>query len=137
MKQHRLLWTEEWTTGIAWLDDEHRELIDYYHAVVDALREDGEDHAFPERLNDLREWLSRHFQSEESALQKIGCEEVYQHKKEHRQFIRTLDDFKNNSQKIYAYRDRSAVTKYIFYWLMRHGEAYDAKIPSHLQNERQ
>jgi len=131
MKQHRLLWTEEWTTSIAWLDDEHRDLIDYYEAVVDALQENGEDDAFLERLNDLRKWLSQHFKNEESTLQQIGCQDAYRHRQDHQQFVRTLEDFSSNSQKVYAYRDRSAVSRYIFYWLVRHGKAYDAKISSH------
>src|SRR5512132_2664081 len=60
MKWHRLLWVQESTTSIAWLDDEHRDLVDHYQAVVDALREDNASDAFVERLIDLREWLSRH-----------------------------------------------------------------------------
>ena len=72
MKQHRLVWTEEWTTRIVWLDDEHRDLVGYYHAVVDALRDDDVD-VFLARLRDLRKWLGRHFKNEEAALQRISC----------------------------------------------------------------
>jgi hemerythrin len=73
MKQHRLMWAEEWTTSIAWLDDEHRDLVDYYHAVLDALREDEVD-VFLARLRELREWLGRHFQNEEAALDASAAE---------------------------------------------------------------
>ena len=132
MKQYRLVWREEWTTSIAWLNDEHRDLIDYYHAVVDALREDGKIEVFVERLHDLREWLGHHFKNEESALQQIGCREAYQHRQDHQQFINTLEDFTSNSGKVYGYRERSAVARYIFYWLIRHGKAYDAKINPHI-----
>lgn len=134
MKQHRLVWAEEWTTSIAWLDDEHRDLVDYYHAVVDALREDGEVDVFLERLRDLRDGLGRHFENEESALQQIGCREAYQHREDHQQFIDTLEDFARNSEKLYGYQERSAVVRYIFYWLIRHGKSYDAKITLHLQH---
>ena len=128
MKRHRLLWVQESTTSIAWLDAEHRDLVDRYQAVVDALRED--DDAFVDRLIDLREWLSRHFHNEEAALQQIGCAESYQHREDHQKFVRTLEDFTSNSRKIYDHRDRSAVSKYIFYWLIRHGNTYDARISS-------
>ena len=133
MKQHRLVWTEEWTTSIAWLDDEHRDLVDYYHAVVDALREDEVD-VFLARLRELREWLGLHFKNEESALQQIGCREAYQHREDHQQFIDTLDDFTCNSEKVYGNQERLAVARYIFYWLIRHGKAYDAQIPLHLRH---
>jgi hemerythrin-like metal-binding protein len=133
MKQHRLVWTEEWTTSIAWLDDEHRDLVGYYHAVVDALREDEVD-VFLARLRELREWLGLHFKNEESALQQIGCREAYQHREDHQQFIDTLDDFTCNSEKVYGNQERLAVARYIFYWLIRHGKAYDAQIPLHLRH---
>ena len=132
MKQYRLVWREEWTTSIAWLNDEHRDLIDYYHAVVDALHEDGKIEVFVERLHDLREWLGHHFKNEESALQQIGCREAYQHRQDHQLFISTLEDFTSNSVKVYGYLERSAVARYIFYWLIRHGKAYDAKINPHI-----
>jgi hemerythrin-like metal-binding protein len=129
MKQHRLMWAEEWTTSIAWLDDEHRELVDYYHAVVDALREDEVD-VFLARLRDLREWLGRHFQNEEAALRRIGCRDAYRHRQDHQVFIDTLVDFSSNAERIYGHQERSAVARYIFYWLVRHGRTYDAKIIS-------
>jgi len=109
MKQYRLLWREEWTTSIPSLNDEHRDLIDYYHAVVDALREDGKIEVFVERLHDLREWAGHHFKNEESVLQQIGCREAYQHRQDHQQFISTLEDFTSNSVKVYGYGGRSAV----------------------------
>src|SRR5512132_2906871 len=112
------------------------DLVDHYQEVVDALREDDASDAFVERLIDLREWLSRHFHNEEAALQQIGCPEAYQHREDHQQFVRTLEDFTSNCQKIYAHRDRSAVSTYIFYWLMKHGKAYDAKISSPLRRAR-
>jgi methyl-accepting chemotaxis protein len=127
MKQHRLVWTEEWTTSIAWLDDEHRDLVDYYHAVVDALRDDDVD-VFLARLRDLREWLGRHFKNEEAALQRISCREAYQHRQDHQMFLDTIEDFSSNAEKRYAYQERSAVARYIFYWLIRHGKTHDAKI---------
>ena len=73
MKQYRLVWREEWTTSIAWLNDEHRDLIDYYHAVVDALREDGKIEVFVERLHDLREWLGHHFKNESSRYSRSAA----------------------------------------------------------------
>jgi hemerythrin-like metal-binding protein len=104
-----------------------------YHAVVDALREDEVD-VFLARLRDLREWLDRHFKNEEAALQRIGCREAYQHREDHQQFIDTLEDFTRNSEKVYGYQERLAVARYIFYWLIRHGKAYDAKITLHLRH---
>ena len=128
MKQYRLLWREEWTTSIVSLNDEHRDLIDYYHAVVDALREDGKIEVFVERLHDLREWLDHHFKNVKFALQQIGCREAYQHRQDHQQFISTLEDSPVILGKCMDMGAFGSGARYIFYWLIRHGKAYDAKI---------
>lgn len=73
------------------------------------------------------------FLNEESVLQNIGYEDIHPNRQDHQQFVSALDDFASNSQNVYGYHDRTAASMYIFYWLIRHGNAYDPKISSYVR----
>lgn len=87
-------WQDQFNTGVAELDAQHRRLFDIaneaYALLKDDLKVDKYD-AIVAILAELRGYTEYHFKTEEEYMLSVGHKKFLSHKAEHADFIAKID----------------------------------------------
>ena len=84
MNFHRdFYWSDDLSTAVTFLDEEHRHLIARYHEVVDELESEADLSAFLKSMMRLGEDAQAHFLHEERVMRNIDYPEYSEHKAAH------------------------------------------------------
>jgi hemerythrin len=124
----RGLWDEGAATGIAIVDDDHRELVRLYSDLVDTIDRELGKQALLETLERLRASVASHFTHEEAVMTRLGCDDAFLHKQDHDRFVQDLEDFRINIEETYRAEDWPAIAKYLKYRFIQHGQNYDNRL---------
>ena len=126
-------WRPEYETGVAAMDDEHRELF----SAADALHRGLNEHKGREALQDALAALVRygqtHFPSEEKLLAETDYPEVDQHKRLHEELMRQIRDLDERCRKGGVDIDRELLN-FIKMWIINHILTDDQKYATYLQS---
>lgn len=127
-------WTNELSTHIEEIDDQHKEFISIINELYEAIKTEREDVILGEILSKLIEYSIIHFTTEERLMKKYGYYDLASHKKEHNEFkkhVLWLNNSFNSEQLVSA----GAVVKFIKDWLVKHIKMIDMKYASFLKNK--
>ncbi|MCX7156606.1 MAG: bacteriohemerythrin [Rhodocyclales bacterium] len=116
----QLTWREEFSVGVAELDDQHRQLINRINQLAacgDTRKPDGAER-YMEILSGMVDYCQRHFTDEENHLQRIGYSGIAAHQAEHNRFVERMTDFSLKGS--VGIRDVGAVHAYLKHWLLDH-----------------
>lgn len=127
-----LEWGDHLSTGVTFLDEEHRKLIADYEHLVDALDRGEDVSGFGQAFGTLMASARDHFAHEERVMRNIGLPEYGNHKQEHERLLNDAEDFFHNIARVFRKGDCQAVAKYFRFWLVRHIEDHDQKIRKHI-----
>lgn len=127
------VFTEEFLTGIALVDEEHKklfEIIGNVHQAIQAEHVHDKFDAILDILGELREYTQVHFSDEEQYMRSIGYEGLATQEILHQQFIDKLNDLDLNdvddNQETYLYDFLDFLQK----WLVNHILKVDKRIPT-------
>lgn len=112
-------WQEEYRTGVAILDDQHRHLVEIINKFHDALQRGKGSRQMNEILRDLIGYTQEHFATEERLLAEAGYEQLKLHQSQHRQLLQKVERFQfefNGSGK----RISNEMQEFLSYWLVTH-----------------
>ena len=90
-----LVWTDEYSINVAEIDEQHKKLLDHVnrlHAGVEAQIDKQDLHQLVE---DLYEYASFHFASEEKLMEQYGMDHIKKHHEEHRVLLNHLNHICN------------------------------------------
>ncbi|MBL8259369.1 MAG: bacteriohemerythrin [Candidatus Competibacteraceae bacterium] len=81
-----LQWTQELNTGIAWIDEQHQQIVHYINDLHDAkqARETGK---IGEVMENLIQYTVTHFAEEEKMMERAGYPLTEVHKGVHKRFV--------------------------------------------------
>lgn len=88
----RLSWSENFNTGIAEVDNQHIQIIEYCNQICDA-HEKNDRHAVGEVFEGLVEYTLSHFAFEESLMEEVAYPFAKAHKKIHEMFVKRVAAF--------------------------------------------
>lgn len=111
--------------GIPEIDAEHRQLVNHYNALIQALDEGNDVTAFGLSFYSLVLRVRQHFASEERLMKETGYPHLARHQAEHQKLLATAEDFLSRMMAEYEKYDCSAVAKYFKYWLLDHVTQHD------------
>lgn len=122
---------DEYLTGIAAIDDEHRKLFaiaeDIYQLMKNDFLHDKYDR-ITEVLQELRDYTAYHFGHEEAYMESIGYKKLFTQKIQHNAFIEKIDGFDLNE----VDEDQDGAIKdlldFLTDWLVHHILEYDKQI---------
>ena len=123
-----IAWTDDLSTGIVSLDDEHRQMIAHYNAIVDAIDRGLGMAAVRERFEALVHFACGHFAHEERVMRNIGDPNYRLHKMEHDRLMQGALDFLHSLGNGLLRDDAPAIARYIEHWFLRHTTEQDALI---------
>jgi hemerythrin len=125
---HRIDWNNTLMTGVGEIDDDHRELVVHYQALVGALNNGLDRSMFKERFRSFLTHVAHHFANEERMMIDLGYTDYLDHKAEHDKLLRDAHDFLWSIVTRFERHDCSALAKYLKYWLIDHIEKNDRKL---------
>lgn len=81
-----IVWDKNLETGIAWQDDQHKELFMKINSLLHAIRTGKGREEVGRTVEFLADYVVFHFRDEEMHMEKTGYPGYAAHKKEHREF---------------------------------------------------
>jgi len=130
-------WGRSWdlSTGITFLDNEHRRLIRCYRDLVRHLRHTADPARFRVCFQSLNEQTRTHFAHEERVMRSIGYPGFHAHKIAHDKVLADFDDFTLVIGTVFADDDLSALAKHFKYWFRHHVQEHDVALLRYIDRE--
>jgi hemerythrin len=123
-----VVWEEKYSTGIALIDNQHKELISITNELFNACRggEEALKSIFKETMGRMVEYVRFHFGAEQELMQRINYPEYQEHKKQHDEMIRNILDA------VKGYNDGRKFVPNMFVrtlrdWILSHIAFYDKR----------
>jgi len=118
---NQLVWKDEWNTGFASIDQQHKKILLAIKAMDRSFSQDT-DQAIVEKLfSALEAYTKVHFSFEEKIMERVKYPQLEAQKKEHQTFIEHIQDFRNRSKDPLEFNETmSRVQSYLLDWLINH-----------------
>lgn len=118
----RIVFDEALYTGNELIDNEHKELIDRVNKLVESCENGKEKVTAVKTLDFLMDYTDFHFSDEEKLQQEAGYDKLEQHKVQHEDFKKSVDELRQMLEEEEGPTDAfvEAVNKNISQWLVNH-----------------
>lgn len=124
--------TDEYITGIRFIDEEHEKLFEItnraYDLLMDQFRSDKYD-AIVGVLEEMREYTRTHFEHEDLYMKKIDYPKRFSELHQHKQFIAKLDAYDLKHMDNNQHESLMQLIEFLAAWLTGHIKGMDKKIP--------
>lgn len=117
-------WDENYSVGVEELDEQHKQLFRMLDDLFDSVDTAVDSQTVSDVLAGLREYALVHFETEERYMSECGYPDLENHKWEHEQFRKKIDDLCSGG----AARLEQVLTDmldYLYGWLTTHTISYD------------
>ncbi|MCM1386978.1 MAG: hemerythrin family protein [Bacillus sp. (in: Bacteria)] len=125
------VFTEEYLTGIALIDKEHKELFriigDVHHVIEDEFITDKYDEII-RLLEELKDYTKFHFQDEELYMEKIHYSGLEAQKRAHDAFVARLEEMDLEHIDTHQQETLEEIMEFLTEWLVNHILNSDKKI---------
>jgi hemerythrin len=121
---------QKYITGVIWQDFQHKELMNLFTKLQKA-REDKDKESFQFAVAFLAMYVNHHFKLEEQYMDIYNYPEKELHKKEHREYIKTIRDFREK-HKDHSEEAIGKLLKIINKWILNHIFGDDKKLGNHI-----
>ncbi len=133
LKENPCEFSDEYRTGIDFIDEEHEELFRITDKAYKCLKEDSGYDTYDEILSilqELRDYTQRHFKDEEAYMERIHYEGLPAQQRAHEGFIDKISNIDMDSidgdPKVYL----QSLIEFLLGWLINHILYTDMKIPN-------
>ncbi|MFZ2197483.1 MAG: bacteriohemerythrin [Thermodesulfovibrionales bacterium] len=93
-------WTEDLSTGIEKIDEQHRELFEKINDLVAAVRQSVCKYKISDVIRFLEDYVVFHFGEEENYMLQFGYPGYQSHKAQHQKFIENFNELKKELPKL-------------------------------------
>jgi hemerythrin len=125
-------WGEHLSTGVAWQDREHKELLKRFNELVTAIDEGRGQEEVTRLFTFLDDYVVAHFHHEEQAMSRFSYPDMLVHLEEHTHFIDDLSRVKAGSR---GSADDLAelIRKRLVSWILNHLGSTDKSLGAFLR----
>ncbi len=119
-------WNNTLSIGIESIDDQHKNLINVINDFYADLKKESTEERLLSIIEKLKDYTVYHFQTEEDLFKEYNFDGYDEHKKEHDDFITTVEDYYErykNGKLIISLE----VTNFIKLWIFKHIMGTDKK----------
>lgn len=127
------LWKKSYEIGVAEIDMQHRRLVGMINELSDAMMERRGQRAVKHVLDELKDFIVEHFETEESVMEKSGYPDLPQHRIKHVELTRQVLEFREKArgdQQLEA----SELLDFLCDWLRNHMMVFDKEIGKYLKD---
>ena len=122
-----LKWDKEFELGIPEIDEQHKKLVDILNSYYTELSHNtSKEEAVKHFFEDLENYLISHLRFEEEFMEKMGYQDLENHKKVHDMFMKLYYEEKEK----YLKGDKKALNELValsLSWLLNHIAKTDRK----------
>jgi hemerythrin len=127
-----MLWDKSLETGIATIDEQHRELF----RQIDNLLDAGRENRFGETLDFLGKYIVKHFTDEQKMHTTSKYPRAAEHKKFHDDYVTLFADLKNRYVKEGpTLTNKMAINKNVVGWLKNHILVHDKAFAAYCSSQ--
>lgn len=125
-------WSASYEIGNSQIDAEHMQLVETLNQLYTAMKENRGDQVVAKCLSGLSAYTRFHFDSEEKLFAASNYPETAQHKNEHQEFVKKIENWKKEFEagKLLLTVD---ILDYLLQWTLNHIKMTDAKMVPWLQ----
>lgn len=128
-----VVWKNEYETGIAEIDNQHKRLVEIINSIIEKLHSMKANSILLDILIELIEYSDYHFRSEEKLLIKINYPDYNSHRNEHIIFMEKLtkfgEDYSSGKANVII-----NVLKFLQSWLNNHILEVDLKYAEYIKS---
>ncbi|MDD5395062.1 MAG: bacteriohemerythrin [Thiothrix sp.] len=117
--EHFVVWRDEYSVGIAEMDDDHRKLLNLINHLQTAIHYQTGEKFEQEALDELMTYTRYHFQREEALMQQYGYPDLEVHQKLHQEMVADAEAFVKDYRSK-GYKALAGVADYLKNWLVNH-----------------
>lgn len=121
-------WREEFNTGIADVDHEHRELVELINRLHAHIATDADPIRVGEFLGEVFARIAAHFALEESIMRKHSYDEYRAHKAEHELLLDEIRDIMDAQQSGATVVYEAKLSSVVRDWFVNHFKSKDARL---------
>jgi hemerythrin len=119
-------WTPECSLNLKEIDDQHQELVRLINELHQGMMERKSQQILGDIINGLIAYTKTHFLTEEKYFIEFGYNEAVIHKKEHRDFVSKVSDFKKDFDRGKMMLSME-IMNFLKDWLVKHIQGSDKK----------
>lgn len=93
------VWKPEYSVNIKVIDEQHKKLVDTINILYDAMSEGKGRAVLAEIFNNLAEYATVHFATEQDFMVGYSYPDYIEHKNEHDKFVLKVEGFKKQFEK--------------------------------------
>ena len=114
-----LEWDDKYGVNVKEIDKQHQEIFKITNKLLNSIADGTGNEIVGDILQNLTDYITTHFRTEEYYFDKFNYPKSYSHKEEHEAFVQKVSEFKKSFEKgrENLYLD---VTNFILNWLMSH-----------------
>lgn len=124
-------WTEEFSVGVASIDQEHEALIVQINKIYEQISLPMDTEIIESMLEELQSDFSAHFALEELLMQEAGFAELEAHRKDHEHLLDQIHDLSFHFTEDPA-RGKELLINWLSDWFSQHFRGFDARLHSQL-----
>lgn len=130
-----LTWKEEYSVGVAEIDEEHKDLISLINKAESAIYElDGKE-VIAKVANDMAFYALTHFSNEEVLMVTNDYPEYEKHRSQHREFSDKAKQVEELLEEVDDHTEATDLFKYLSTWLVDHILVADKELGAFLNEQ--
>ncbi len=123
-------WTDNFSIGVASVDQEHRELVSLVNSVITAMEGDESTDTVLDGLGEVYAKIAAHFALEELLMRRESYRDYMLHKEDHERLLDEIRDLMDVYEDGSYHDNRDEFIDEIAEWFVRHFSTMDAKLHS-------
>ena len=120
-------WRDEFSVGVASVDQEHREMIGLINELDDAMGQDADHATVIGTLGEIYARIAAHFALEEKIMRDVSYVDLSSHKEDHENLLDALSMIIDGVDEEGRY-DRGRLSRELDEWFTNHFRTNDAKL---------
>ncbi|MEK7167950.1 MAG: bacteriohemerythrin [Patescibacteria group bacterium] len=117
----RFIWKEEYSVGVEEIDKQHQRFFQILEELYRAVLENQTKKQKGKIFQDLEDYVSVHFKTEEKYFDLFHYEEAEEHEAEHDKFMAKMEEFKKKEDVSFGLLD------FLEDWLVNHLASVDQR----------
>lgn len=132
-QSNQVQWKDEYSVGISFIDDDHKQLINLLNQFTAAYDHDMSEKFEKEALEELINYTKYHFEREEEMMSENDYPDFIAHKAKHQEMIEQVSSF----VELYNKKGHAAlkeISEYLTVWLISHINGTDKEYSQYLND---
>lgn len=131
-----LEWKQEYETGNAEIDHEHRQMIERLNGFLMTVRDGGPTNQIIEELGEVHAWISAHFALEENIMRARNYDQFQDHKEDHERLLDDIRDIMDDCQEGKFDNLGDKLRQRVEEWFVGHFKTRDSRLHRLIRHEK-